>query len=61
MGHVQIFGAVRIIRLLLTSPWKLIIGTALWKSIVAHGHDLVVLADNTGTHLGIRILGTAAR
>ena len=24
---------------------------ALWKSIITHGKNLVIIADNTGTHL----------
>src|SRR5699024_7997414 len=39
------------------SPGKFIIGTALGKTIVAHGQNLIVLADNTGAYLGAWILG----
>ena len=38
------------------APWELVIGTALGKSVVAHGKDLVVRADDTGAHLCAGIL-----
>ena len=46
--HIQIF---RIQRIPFPCPRKLIIGTALRKAIISHGKNLVIIADNTGTHL----------
>ena len=60
MGHIQIFGAVRIVCFLLTSPRELIIGATLREPIISHRHNLVILTDNAGSHLGIGVFGTTS-
>ena len=58
MGHKRILG---IIAFSGSSPRKFIVITTLGETIIAHGHNLIVLTDDTRAHLGIGILGTHSR
>ena len=55
MCHKGIFCQITIL-VILPLPGKLIIGTTLGEPIVSHRQNLIVRADNAGSHLGIRIL-----
>jgi len=58
MSYIKIFGIIGILLCLHFRPRENVVGASLGEAVVAHGENLMVVGNDTGSYLGGRVLGT---
>ena len=61
MGYIKILGVIGILLCLHFRPRENVIGATLGEAVVAHGENLMVRGNDSGSYLGGGVLGTVGR